>query len=519
MGRTTGLLVLLSLASQALSLGIQVALAHRFGAGTEVDAYVAALTLPGLMEVFLLAAVSQLLLPALVRRIDRGERQEAWRALATLVTVLGGGCLLLSIPVALSGPAIIRLTAPGLEPATRALAGGYLTGLFPGLALGVTSALLTQAFHAERRFLWPAAAGMASQVIPLAAVVFLGDRLGLWSLVLGTLAARLAVIAPLAVGLARRGVPLRPRLDLAHPDVRRMAWLAVPAMVAVASARTNGAIDRFFVSFLGPGKLAVFGYADRVVSLVLAVLVSPVTAVLYPMLAGLEARGDRAGLFRAIDAGLRGVIAGMIPVAVALAVLAAPAITVVFQHGRFSAADTAQVAGVIGCYAGIVVLGGVGSLLTRGFYAVGNTRDPMIWGGLLPVAFNIAMDAAVYRTFGVYGVAAVTSLNALLGLPLLYIVLRRRLGAPVVPGWGSFLLRALAAGAGMAAVTRMAAAALPFEGDVLAGIGSLVIAGVAGLSAYAIAALALRIEPAVDACARIVAALRARGLFPSGALR
>jgi putative peptidoglycan lipid II flippase len=136
MGRTTGLLVLLSLASQALSLGIQVALAHRFGAGTEVDAYVAALTLPGLMEVFLLAAVSQLLLPALVRRLDRGERQEAWRALATLVTVLGGGCLLLSIPVALSGPAIVRLTAPGLDPATRALAGDT-SRASSRLALGV----------------------------------------------------------------------------------------------------------------------------------------------------------------------------------------------------------------------------------------------------------------------------------------------------------------------------------------------------------------------------------------------
>jgi len=519
MGRTTGLLVLLSLASQAASLGIQVALAHRFGAGTAVDAYVAALTLPGLVEAFLLAALVQLLLPALVRRLDRGESEEAWRVLATLVTTLGGGCLLLSIPVALAGGAIIGVMAPGLDPAARALAGGYLAGLFPGLGLAVASALLTQAFHAQRRFLLPAAAGALSQAIPLGAVLLFGDRLGLWSLVLGGLAARLAVLAPLAIGLARLGVPLRPRLDLAHPDVRRMAWLALPAMAAVASARTNGAIDRFFVSFLGPGKLAALGYADRVVSLVLAVLVSPVTAVLYPALAGFEARGDRAGLFRAIDAGVRGVIAGMIPVAVALAALAAPALTVLFQRGAFSAADTAQVAGVLGCYSGIIVLGGVGSLLTRGFYAIGNTRDPMIWGGLLPVAFNVALDAAVYRPFGIYGVAAVTSLNAVAGLPLLYLVLRRRLGASAVPGWGSFLLRALASGALMAAVTRTAVAGLPFGGDVLAGIASLLVAGVAGLCAYVIAALALRLEPVVDAGARIVTALRARGLLPSGVLR
>jgi putative peptidoglycan lipid II flippase len=509
--RSTGFLVLFSLLSQALALALQVALAHRFGAGPEVDAYVAALTLPGLVEAFVLAGVTQLLLPALVQRLDRGEAESAWRALATLVTLLGGGLLLLAIPVALAREAIVAALAPGLSGPARALAGDYLALLFPGLAAGVAGALLTQAFHARRRFALPAAAGAAAQALPLLAVIAFGGRWGLWSLIAGTLAAKLAVLAPLLAVLRRAGVPLRPRLDLAHPDVRRVAWLALPAMAAVASARLNGAVDRFFVSFLGPGKLAAFGYADRVVALVLAVLVSPATSVLYPSLAGFEARGDRAGLFRAIDRGVRAVIAGMLPVAIAMALLAGPAMRALFEHGRFAAADTERVAGILACYGGILWLAGVGSLLVRGFYAVGNARDPLIWGGLVPVALNAGMNALVFRRFDVYGVAAVTSLNAIVGLPVLYAVLRRRLGAPRVAGWPAFLLRAACAGGAMAAAMRLVVS----SGAADPGIALVCASAAAGLLAYAAAALLLRLDPAALLAARVRTALRARKLLPA----
>lgn len=517
--RSTGLLILFSLLTQALGLAIQVALAHRFGTGAEVDAYVVALTFPGLVEAFVLAAVAQLLLPLLVRRFEKGEGEEAWRLLSTLLTVLCGGLLVLSLPVALAREGIVGLLAPGLDAGRTGLAAGYLAALFPGLALGVGGALLTQAFHARRRFVAPALLGTLAQVIPLAAVLFLSRTMGLWSLVAGTLLAKAAVLVPLLLLLLRRGAAIRPQAALEHPEIRRMAWLALPVLIAVASARMNSAVDRLFVSFLGDGKLAALGYADRLVGLVLAVLVAPVTAVLYPALAACEARGERRALFAAVDRGVRALIAGMLPFTIALCVLATPAMRLLFERGRFSEADTSRVATILIFYGGILVLGGVGSVLVRGFYAIGNVRDPMIWGGLVPLAANAIFDALVFRHWDVYGVAAVTSANAIVGLPVLYVILRRRLGAPPAGGWPSFLLRAGTAGGLMTFVTGALAARMPAEPGLPEGLVSLLIAAGAGLACYGGAAWLLRVEPAAEIAARIGRALRGRGLALPGALR
>jgi putative peptidoglycan lipid II flippase len=517
--RSTGVLVLFSLLSQALSLGLQVALAHRFGVGAEVDAYIVAMTLPGLLDAFVLAAVTQLLLPVLVRRFDNDEREDAWRVISTLLTLLCGGLLMLALPVALAREGVVKAMAPSLSGPALEMASSYVAVLFPGLSLGVAAALLTQVYHAERRFGVPALIGALSQVIPLTAVITFAQPFGMWSLIVGTLIAKAVVLIPLSMILVRRGAVLRPRLELHHPEVRRMAWLALPAVTAVASARLNGAVDRFFVSFLGTGKIAALGYADRVVSVVLALLVSPVTSVLYPALAGYEARQDRRGLFRAVDRGVRAVMAGMIPVTVGIVILASPFLRMLFEHGRFSSTDTSRVAAILACYAGILILGGVGSLLVRGFYAIGNTRDPMIWGGILPLVANAVMDLLVYRRFGVYGVAAVTSINAMIGLPVLYVVLRRRLGADPIGGWPSFFLRATTAGVLMASVTSSAASWLLHGGASLGALITLLLAAGAGLASYLAAALLLRLEPIPELVSRCLVTLRTRVVAQSEVLR
>jgi putative peptidoglycan lipid II flippase len=508
--RNTSLLVIGSLASQALALVVQVVLAHRFGTGPEVDAYVAAFAFPALLEAFVLAGLLQLLLPTLVIRFGRGEAQEAWRVLATLLTLLGGGLLVLALPVALARDYLIMVVAPGLEASTRQLGADYLAVIFPGLSFGVAAALLTQAYHAKRRFGFPALLGVLSQAVPLVAVLALSHRIGLWSLILGGLAAKFVVLIPLGLVLVRRGAALHPRLEVTHPDVRRMAWLVLPVMVAAASSRLNGVVDRFFVSFLGPGKLAALGYADRVVSLVLAVLVSPITAVLYPTLADYEARRDRRGLFRAIDRGLRAVVAGMLPVAIAIATLAPLALAIFFEHGRFSSADTVLVSGVLACYGLVFVLGGVGSLVVRGFYTVNNTRDPMIWGGLVPIVFNVVMDALVFRRFGVYGIAAVTSLNMMLAVPVLYILLRRRLEAERIAGWTSFLMRAALSGAVMSAVLLAGAGRIDAKAGVFEGAFSLALVVSVGFATYLACSLWLRLEPVPEIAARCLVAIRQR---------
>ena len=118
-----------------------------------------------------------------------------------------------------------------------------------------------------------------------------------------------------------------------------------------------------------------------------------------------------------------------------------------------------------------------------------------------------------------YGVAAVTSANALLGLPILYMILKKRMGAEAVGGWTSFLLRAGMAGAFMVWVMRLLSSRLPASAGTLDAIVPLLLVGVAGLVSYVGVAWLFRLEPVTETLARLSGALRVRSLGFLGTLR
>jgi peptidoglycan biosynthesis protein MviN/MurJ (putative lipid II flippase) len=104
-------------------------------------------------------------------------------------------------------------------------------------------------------------------------------------------------------------------------------------------------------------------------------------------------------------------------------------------------------------------------------------------------------------------------------LPVLYVVLRRRLGADPIGGWPSFFLRATTAGVVMASVTSSAASWLLHGGAPLGALIMLLLAAGAGLASYLAAALLLRLEPIPELVSRCLVTIRTRVVAQSGVLR
>ena len=93
-----------------------------------------------------------------------------------------------------------------------------------------------------------------------------------------------------------------------------------------------------------------------------------------------------------------------VPATVGLIVLAEPIIRVIFEHGSFTAADTAATAGALRFYA-LGLLGySVVRIVSPAFYALGRSRTPvMISTG--SVLVNVALNLALVRVMGYRGLA------------------------------------------------------------------------------------------------------------------
>jgi putative peptidoglycan lipid II flippase len=115
-----------------------------------------------------------------------------------------------------------------------------------------------------------------------------------------------------------------------------------------------------------------------------------------------------------------------IPSAIGLAMLASPIISVIYQHGRFTAEMTRQTAAALQFYAIGLVSYAVLKVLTPAFYAVGKRNTPMVVS-FLAIGANLFLNwLFTFRLgWGHRGLAFSTSLVATINFLLLYALMRR----------------------------------------------------------------------------------------------
>jgi putative peptidoglycan lipid II flippase len=116
-----------------------------------------------------------------------------------------------------------------------------------------------------------------------------------------------------------------------------------------------------------------------------------------------------------------------IPAGIGLLVLSIPVVQLLFERGRFTEASTELVAAALGAYAlGLIGHSGV-EILARAFYALHDTKTPVLLG-VLSLGINLAMSLALINVLGVTGLALANTTAALIEMTLLIVMIRKRLG-------------------------------------------------------------------------------------------
>lgn len=156
------------------------------------------------------------------------------------------------------------------------------------------------------------------------------------------------------------------------------------------------------------------------------------TAIL-PTLTAQAARGALDDLRTTLGFGLRMILFIILPAMLGLILLRVPIVHLFFEHGSFTAADTAATATAVLCYAvGLWAFAGV-RIIVSAYYSLQDTKTPAITAALA-VGANIIFSVILMRPLGAPGLALATALASMLNGSILVAVLNRRLGRV---DWGS----------------------------------------------------------------------------------
>ncbi len=420
----------LTLVSRALGFVRDVLTAAILGAGPVADAFFVALRLPNhFRALFAEGAFNAAFVPQFSGRLVQEGREAARRfaedVMAFLVAVQAG----VLVAALAFMPWVITVLAPGFadEPGRFELAVLFTRITFAYLLFISLETLFAGVLNSLGRFSAAAAApilmNLAMVVALVGATPFLptaGHALS-W----GVFAAGVLQFLWLGLALQREGFGLRLRSPRLTEPVKRFLVVLGPAALGAGLTQLSLFADTVIASLLPTGAVSYLYYADRLNQLPLGVIGVAVATVLLPEMARRIKAGDSAGAMDSQNRAVEFALALTLPAAAAFLAAGLPIVSVLFQHGRFTAEDAAGAAATLQAYAiglpAFVVL----KSLVSGFYARDDTKTP-VRVALVVVAVNVALKVALMGPLAQVGLAFATSISGWLNAGLLAFLLHRR---------------------------------------------------------------------------------------------
>ena len=446
--------------SRVFGLVREQVVAYFFGRAAAYSAFVAAYKVPNLVRVLLGEGnLSASFIPVLAEAMKEEEPEAARRlsqgVLGLLMAVVAGVTLIGMV----AAPALAWVVAPGFDPELRGLVARLIVLLVPTVAFMVVGAWCMGVLHAHGRFFWPNFAPMFWSVVSAGALIAFVGRVEMdpvyilaWGVVAGSVV-QLAVQLPAtkaAIGT------LKPARGWKDPRVRRVVSLFLPMLVGTGVAQISTLVDVQIATFLTEQSVATLAYAQRLYTLPLSLFGVSIAQVALPTLAH-EAVGRPPEAIRAeLDASWRRMAFFLVPSTLGLVAFGRPAISLLFERGRFDATDTSAVTWVLAGYAAGLLGYGTVRLLATAFYAFQDTKTP-VRVAVAALAVNVALGVALAWAIGTPGIALATASAAAANATLLAVLLRRRLGRLLEPGAAGAIVRIVAA-----ALLAGAAGAVPY---------------------------------------------------------
>ncbi|WP_068113716.1 murein biosynthesis integral membrane protein MurJ [Tropicimonas marinistellae] len=392
-----------TLMSRVLGFVRDIVIAARLGDGPVAEAFLIAFSLPNMFRRFFAeGAFNMAFVPMFSKKLETEEDAKAFArdAFNGLASVL----IVFTLLAQLAMPWLVLAMASGFAADDRfGMAVHFGRIAFPYILFISLAALLSGVLNATGRFVAAAAAPVLLNVI-LVSAMFLAETTGsdfgtflIWAVPV----AGIVQFALVWWAAAKAGFQLLPAKPRVTPEMKRLARIAAPAMLAGGVVQVNLLVGRQVASYF-EGAIQYLNLADRLYQLPLGVVAIAIGVVLLPDLSRRLAAGDTDGGRNALNRATEFALLLTLPAAAALIVIADPIVSVLYQRGAFSqeaAARTAQVTAIYGAGLPAFVLQKV---LQPLYFARHDTRSP----------FNFALVAMVLNALIAIGGAPLIGFQA-----------------------------------------------------------------------------------------------------------
>jgi putative peptidoglycan lipid II flippase len=412
------------LASRVLGWFRLVVIANTFGAGPELDSFIAAFRIPDLIfQLVAAGALGSALIPIVSGLLATGQQSRAWRVVSTVTNLMLAGLLVLAVVLFVLAPLLVPAITPGFKQPqldrtielTRLM---LLSPIF--LALG---SVATSVLNAAGRFAAAAIAPVVYNLAIIVAALVLAGPLGVEGLAIGVVCGSLGHLLVQLWSVTRLGFRYSPRIDTADPEAGHALRLMAPRALGLGAGQVTFVVMTSLASTLGAGAITAFNVAFTLLQIPIGVIGVPLGTVVFPSLSREVALGNVEEYLSLLTRALRLLIYTMLPIGGLFAVLRTPIVEVLFPRFDANAVD-ATAATLLFFLIGVAAHALI-AVLARAFYARQDTRTPVA-AAILAVVINCSLAFVFIDPLGLPGLALAIAIAAWIEALVLLWLLKRR---------------------------------------------------------------------------------------------
>ncbi len=426
MKRTTLAVMVITVFSKLVGFIREMVLSYVYGASGLTDAYLIAQTIPAVIFSFVSSGIATGFVPMYSRIVGERGKLEADRYTCNLSNALVlMAAIIVVFVLALTQP-VVKLFASGFTGETLSLTVkltriSIFAVFFTGL-VNVFSGYL----RLHDSFVVPSLVSFPFSFTIILSL-FISAKTNIYVLGVGSVVATASQLVLCIPFLRKTGYTHRRILDFRDRDMKEMIFIALPVIVGAAVNEINVLVNRTLASRIAEGGISALNYANRLNGFVQGLFVVSVTTVLFPMISRMAAEGDLRGLKSYLAEAISMVNLLVIPATVGAMVFAREIVTLLFGRGAFTVEAVNMTASSLFYYSLGMVAFGLRDVLTRAFYALKDTRTPMI-NATIAVVINIVLNIVMSRFLGIGGLALATSISGIISALLMFVTLRKKIG-------------------------------------------------------------------------------------------
>ena len=419
-------LMLATIISKVLGFGRELVLASSYGASMYSDAYLTAMNIPLVLFTIIGTTLGTVLIPMYFEvNSDLGEKK-ALNFTNNVFNIVIAICIVLAILGLVFTEPLVKVFAMGFEGQTLKVAIDFTRITIIGIVFTGLSYVMTAYLQIKNNFTVPGLISVPKNIIIIASIILsvkYNPYIMIWGTLIG-IATEFIFQLPFAI---KSGYKYQPYINIKDKYIKKMSWLIGPVLIGVAVNQINAMVDRTLASTLVEGSISALNYANKLNGFVMAMFITSVAAVIYPMLSKLSSEENKEKFISSVVQSVNSVILLVIPISIGAIVLATPIVKLLFQRGEFDARATSMTAIALIMYSIGMVAFGLRDIIGKVFYALKDTKTPMI-NGAIAMIMNIALNIILVKYLQLAGLALATSISAIVCIFLLFGSLKKKIG-------------------------------------------------------------------------------------------